>query len=159
MWPSDLHRRSFSHGSPALHATLSTADLTLSINSAEVAHHRDSKNMANSNEFNVSFHIDNFLFSDDDDNQEARPITAVAGGPLDDIVPDSSDEASTGPALDMDLESADEDGLKHLAQSTTIDQDSYAHANASSGTRQGALCLLAAGGGDREMRADIYGSS
>lgn len=111
--------------------------------------------MANSNEFNVSFHIDNFLFSDDDDEQEDQPTTAVAGGPQDDIVPDSSDEASTGPALDMDLESADEDGPSHVIQNTTMDQDSYAHANASSGTRHGALCLLDAGGGDRKVRADI----
>ncbi|KAK9896524.1 hypothetical protein P389DRAFT_196615 [Cystobasidium minutum MCA 4210] len=82
--------------------------------------------------------VDSFLFSDDDDAPEDRVVTASVAVPHDhDIVPDSSDEASTGPALDMDLDSVDEDGRGGgLNSHATLDQNTYAHATASSGTRQ-----------------------
>lgn len=82
--------------------------------------------------------MDNFLFSDDESLSQARPAAAVSRID-DDIVPDSSDEASTGPALempemDLDREEGDDEELSYIAQQ---DENSYAHADASSNTRKG----------------------
>ena len=84
--------------------------------------------------------IDDFLFSDDEDGPVERVINPVVVPQDEDIVPDSSDEASTGPAIDMDLDTIDGEGAANAHQDTMMDQDTYAHASASSGTRQG-QCL------------------
>lgn len=81
---------------------------------------------------------DNFLFSDDDvGGSDAIAFVKVAAGEPD-VVPDSSDEASTGPALDMDLQAEETSmGRDAFYEGKQDNHDSYAHMEASSHTRQG----------------------
>lgn len=125
---------SCSHGSFYLHATLSTADLTLSTTSTEVVY-----SMASSSKQRQPFvQLDNFLFSDDDASEQPELIQGAASDH--EVVPDSSDEASTGPALDLGPETEGDDLLSAVPAfgvATMQDENSFAHVEASSGTRQG----------------------
>lgn len=82
-------------------------------------------------------HVDSYLFSDDDDFSETHATPKVSAVEQD-VVPDSSDEASTGPALDMDLDEAEGSyATTSLVGPAAHNDNAYVHLEASSGTRQG----------------------
>jgi hypothetical protein len=144
-----------------LHATLSTADLALSTISAEGGGLEAKQSAMEAAQLQGGSQpqqrVDAYLFSDEDaTDEDVLPLNDV----LDEVVPDSSDEASTGPALDMDMD-LDIDlvpaplvqGGPAMGAFIQQDEPMQASASASSATRKGVFTRRSTR--DREFRMSL----
>lgn len=155
----------YSDGSFALHATLSTADLTLSATSVEAA--LCSKNTtttagrARLGQMPPFVQTDNFLFSDEEEGADTVVFPKLAVEEPD-VVPDSSDEASTGPPLEMELDGdSDRDGRDSFTDVIQGDVNGYAHLEARSRTEEGlftrsSCCVIETWKADSSAHMNVF---